>query len=114
MATKPTTPKYLDWFEYPIQFTRDDQWTTFSNTRRYPLVLDPTVAGVQFTNVLIDGGTGLNINFASTLWKIGLNFTNLLIPTDAPFYGIMLGKAAMPLKQVTLPITFGTPANYRT
>ena len=28
MATEPTTPRYMDWSEYPIQFTREDQWTT--------------------------------------------------------------------------------------
>jgi len=46
--------------------------------------------------VLIDGGAGLNIIFADTLKKIGLDFTNLLTPTDVPFYGIVPGKAAFP------------------
>ena len=30
------------------------------------------------------------------------------------FYGIVPGKAAMPLGQITLLVTFGTPSNYRT
>ena len=62
--------------------------------------------------VLIDGGTGLNIIFAVTLKKIGLDFTSLLNPTDVPFYGIVPGKAAMPLGQFTLPVTFRTPNNF--
>jgi hypothetical protein len=49
------------------------------------------------TKVLIDGGAGLNIIFADTLWKIGLDFAGLLTPTDIPFYRIVLSKAAMPL-----------------
>jgi hypothetical protein len=52
--------------------------------------------------VLIDGDAGLNIIFAATLKKIGLDFTSLLTPTDVPFYGIVPGKAAMPLGQITL------------
>jgi len=64
--------------------------------------------------VLIDGGAGLNIIFAETLQKIGLNYMDQLKPTDIPFYGIVPGKAAMPLGQITLPVTFGTQSNYRT
>jgi hypothetical protein len=47
--------------------------------------------------VRIDGGAGLNIIFADTLKKIGLDFTSQLTPTDVPFYGIVPGKAVMPL-----------------
>jgi hypothetical protein len=66
------------------------------------------------TKVLIDGGAGLNIIFADTLRKIGLDFAGLLTPMDVPFYGIVPGKAAMPLGQITLPVNFGTSDNYRT
>jgi hypothetical protein len=38
----------------------------------------------------------------------------LITPTGIPFYRIVPGKAVMPLKQITLPVTFGTQANYRT
>ena len=40
-----------------------------------PLVLDPVVAGVRLTKVLIDGGSGLNILFASTMRQMRLEFT---------------------------------------
>jgi hypothetical protein len=66
------------------------------------------------TKVLIDGGAGLNIIFVDTLRKIGLDFAGLLTPTDVPFYGIVPSKAAMPLGQITHPVTFGTLDNYRT
>ncbi|XP_004977769.1 uncharacterized protein LOC101784530 [Setaria italica] len=36
-----------------------------------------------------------------------------LHPSEAPFHGIVLGKRAMPLRQIDLPITFWTPSNYR-
>ena len=62
--------------------------------------------------VLIDGGAGLNIIFADTLKKMGLDFTSLLTPIDAPFYGIVPSKAAMPLGQITLLVMFGNPNNF--
>jgi hypothetical protein len=64
--------------------------------------------------VLIDGGAGLNIIFVNTLRKIGLDFEGLLTPTDVPFYKIAPSKAAMPLGQITLLVTFGALDNYRT
>jgi hypothetical protein len=43
-----------------------------------------------------------------------LDFARLITPTGIPFYGIVPSKAAMPLGQITLPVTFGTQANYQT
>jgi hypothetical protein len=45
---------------------------------------------------------------------MGLDFTGLITPIEIPFYVIVPGKAVMPLRQITLPVTFGTQANYRT
>jgi hypothetical protein len=56
----------------------------------------------------------LNIIFANTLKKIGMDFTSLLTPIDIPFYGIVPDKAAMPLRQIMLPVTFGNPNNFQT
>lgn len=72
------------------------------------------VAGAQLTDVLIDDGARLHIKFASMLRKMGLDITNVLTPTDAPFYRIIPGKAAIPLSQVTLLVTFNMMENYRT
>ena len=60
------------------------------------------------------GGAGLNIIFSEMLRKMGLQLAGMITPTSTPFYGIVPGKAAMPLGQITLPVTFGTPSNYRT
>ena len=67
MAIEPATPRYLKCSEIPISFSRVDQWISFSNPGRYPLVLDPTVAGAKLSKVLIDGGSDLNVIFADTL-----------------------------------------------
>jgi hypothetical protein len=66
------------------------------------------------TKVLIDGGAGLNIIFSKTLRKMRLDFAMLITPMGIPFYGIVPSKAAIPLGQITLPVTFGTQANYQT
>ena len=76
--------------------------------------MGPTIAGVAVTKVLIDGGAGLNIIFADTLKGMNLDCEGLMTPTSTPFYGIVPGRAAMPLGQITLPVTFGTPDKYRT
>ena len=83
-----------------------------TNTSHYPVILGPTIAGITVPKVLIDGGVGLTIIFVDTLKKIGLDFTSLLTPIDVPFYGIVPDKAAMPLRRITLPVTFGTPNNF--
>jgi hypothetical protein len=114
MAAELAVPRYLNWSQYPIQFSREDQWTSIGNAGLYPLVLDPTIAGMTVTRVLINGGAGLNIIFSKTLKKMGLDFAALITPTGIPFYRIVPSKAAMPLGQITLPVTFGTQANYRT
>jgi hypothetical protein len=101
MSIEPAVPRPLRWSEVPISFSRDDQWTSFSEPGKFPLVLDPVVAEVKLTKVLIDGGSGLNLIFVSTLKKMGLDFKDMLVPSKSPFYSIV-------------PVTFGTRENYRT
>ena len=85
IAAEPATPKYLNWSQYPIQFSREDQWTSVGNAGYYPLVLDPTITGMTITKVLIDGGAGLNIIFLETLRKMGLQLIGMITPTITPF-----------------------------
>jgi hypothetical protein len=114
MSVEPAAPQPLHWSEVSISFSRDDQWTSFSEPGKFPLVLDPVVAEVRLTKVLIDGGSGLNLIFASTLRKMGLDFMDMLVPSKSPFYGIVPGNAVHPLGTVVLPVTFGMRENYRT
>jgi hypothetical protein len=89
MSIEPAVPTPLRWSEVPITFSRADQWTSFSEPGRFPLVLKPVVAGSRLNKVLIDGGSGLNVLFAKTLKKMGLDITNMLTKSSAPFYGIV-------------------------
>jgi hypothetical protein len=114
LSVEPGIQKPLRYSEVPISFCRDDQWTSFSELGKLPLVLDHVVAGSQLTRVLIYSGSGLNLLFASTLKKMGLDISKMLAPSRAPFYGIVPGNAAIPLGSVVLPVTFGTKDNYCT
>jgi hypothetical protein len=114
MFVELVVPRPLRWSEVPILFSCDDHLTSFLEPGKFPLVLDRVVAEVKLTRVLIDGGSGLNLIFASTLRKMGLDLTDMLVPSKSPFYGIVLGNAMHPLGMVVLPVTFGTRENYRT
>jgi hypothetical protein len=114
MSLEPAAPRPLCWSEVPISFSHDDQWTSFSKPGKFPLVLDPVVAEVRLTKVLIDSGSGLNLIFTSTLRKMGLDFKDMLVPSKSPFYDIVPGNAAHPLGMVVLPVTFSTRENFRT
>ena len=73
----------------------------------------PIVSTKHLTKVLMDGGSGLNIMYAETLDAMGIDRARIW-PTGAPFHGIVIGKQAMPLGLIDLPITFGDLSNYRT
>ena len=79
-----TDPKYLDWLEHPITFSRANQWADIPYPGRFPLVQDPTIRNMRFKKVLIDGGSALNILFARALTELGL-MKDDLIPVDSPF-----------------------------
>jgi hypothetical protein len=66
MSIEPAVPTPLRWSEVPITFSRADQWTSFSEPGRFPLVLKPVVVSSKLNKVLIDGGSGLNVLFTKT------------------------------------------------
>jgi hypothetical protein len=115
LSIEPAVPTPLRWSEVPITFSRADQWTSFSEPARFPVVLKLVVAGSRLNKVLIDGGSGLNVLFTKTSKKMKLDITHMLSKRTSPFYGIVPGNAAIPLGSVVLPVTFGeTRENYRT
>ena len=107
LKMEPTVQKPLKHSETPITFSREDQWTSFSEPKKFPVVI-----GSILTRVLIDGGSGLNLIFMSTISKMGLDISDKLKPSKAPLYGIVPGNASFPVGTVVLPVTFGTPNNY--
>jgi hypothetical protein len=112
---EPAVSAPLRWSELPITFSRAGQSTSFSEPGRFPLVLKPVVVGSRLNEVLIDGGSGLNVLFTKTLKKMKLDITDVLTKNVSPFYDIVPGNATIPLGSVVLAVTFGeTRKNYCT
>ena len=53
-------------------------------TGRFPLVLDATIKKVLFREVLVDGGSALNLLFTGALKELGLGIEDLT-PFDSSF-----------------------------
>ena len=49
LSVEPTIQRPLKYSEVPISFSREDQWTSFSEPGIFPLVLDPVVQGSKLT-----------------------------------------------------------------
>ena len=111
MFKHPVEP--LRWSETPVTFDRRDHWVHLPRPGAYPLVVSPVVSQVCLAKVLVDGGSALDIIFASTLESMGYDVTSLF-PSDQAFYGIIPGAGSTPVSRATLPVTFGTRDNYRT
>jgi hypothetical protein len=75
-------------------------------------VVDPVIGNARFSKVLMDAGSSLNILYVHTLRLLGIRLDQLR-PSTTPFHGVTLGKRVQPLRQIDLPVWFGTPDNFR-
>jgi hypothetical protein len=105
-------PVYLDWSDKPITFDQGDHLDYVPSPGRYPLVVDPIIDNVRLSKVLMDGGSNLNIIYAETLELLGVDWSEIRAGA-APFHGIALRKRILPIRQIDLPVCFGTPSNFR-
>jgi hypothetical protein len=69
-------------------------------------VVSLIIGTTHLSKVLMDGGSGLSILYICTLDRMGILQSHLR-PSNAPFYGIVPRKEAMPLGRIRLDITFG-------
>jgi hypothetical protein len=110
-ATSPPAP--YRWSEHPITFTRADQWLNFDHLGKYLLLVDPVIRESRVKKVLVDGGSNINVTFPRTLQGLGVHLKELH-ESDTPFFGIVPTEGEYPLGHIYMPVTFGTPENYRT
>lgn len=59
----------------------------------------------------MDGGSGINIMYTSTMHKMGLPLTGLR-PSPTHLNGIVPEKKAEPLGQINLEVIFGCKDNF--
>lgn len=76
-------------------------------------MVKPTINNCRVNQVLIDGGSSLNILFTSTLDEMQVPRTKVR-SVRYSFHGIVPGSSAKPISQVSLPLIFGSPSNFRT
>jgi hypothetical protein len=81
------------------------------NPGQYPLVVDPVIGNARFSKVLMDGDSSLNILYAHTLQLVGISLDQLW-PSTMPFHGVVQGNRVQPLRQIDLPVRFGTANNF--
>jgi hypothetical protein len=110
-ATSPPAP--YRWSEHPITFTRVDQWLNFDHLGKYPLLVDLVIRESRVKKVLVDGGSRINVTFPRTLLGLGVALKELH-ESDTPFFGIVTTEGEYSLRHIYMPVTFGTPENYRT
>jgi hypothetical protein len=101
----------LRWSSVPLTFDAADHPDRTTGVGVLPLVVSPTINNTRVTKMLVDGGAGLNLLSARVFKQLQVP-AGRLCPTGT-FQGIIPG-ATQPLGKVELPVTFGTPANFRT
>ena len=109
MATTSAPAPYW-WSEYPITFSRADQWLNFDHPGKYPLLVDPVIRESRVKKVLVDGGSSINVTSPRTLLALGVALKDLT-ESDTPFFGIVSTEGEYPLGHIYMPVTFGTPEN---
>ena len=76
------------------------------------MVVNPIINGLQFTNVLMDGGSDLNLLYQDTVRKLGVNPVVIHLGNTS-FQGVTPGSDTPSMGSLTLEVTFGSPDNFR-
>ena len=99
--------------DIPITRDHSDHPGYILHTRTYALVVSPIVDKYKLSKVLMDGGSSINILYVDTLKRMGLSVSQLN-HSNVKFHGIVPGRQASSMGQITLPVTFGNLDNFRT
>jgi hypothetical protein len=99
------------WMETSIPFDASDCPKNILAVGQLPLVVSPTIANIRLYHVLVDGGAAFNIISLVAFQKLQISMSRL--SSSCPFLGVGPGSI-IPRGSISLPVTFGTPENYRT
>ena len=106
----PAEPR--DWMSKPITFDHLDYSRSIRNAGWTALILDPIIDGLQFTQVLMDGGSDLNLLYPNTIRKLGIDLTKIR-HSRTSFKGVTPGPYAKCTGSLLLEVVFGSPDNFR-
>ena len=76
------------------------------------MVLDPIIDGLQFTQVLMDGGSDINLLYQDTIRRMGIDPTKIR-RSSTSFKGVTPGLYANCTGSVLLEVVFGSSDNLR-
>ena len=76
------------------------------------MVVNPIINGLQFTKVLMDGGSDLNLLYQDTIHILGVN-PALIRRSKTSFRGATLGPDTQTTGSISLEVKFGSPDNFR-
>jgi hypothetical protein len=113
LVATTSAPAPYQWLENRITFTQADQWLNFDHPGKYPLLVDPVIRESKVKKVLVDERSSINVTFPRTLLGLGVALKEPH-ESDTPFFGIVPTEREYPLGHIYMPVTFGTPENYRT
>src|SRR4051794_24964666 len=111
-ATMEIAPEYLNWSEQNITFSRADNPPSVPQPGHAALVVEAQIGEYSMSKVFMDGGSGLNLLFASTLRAMNIA-TSALSTSNTAFHGIIPTEPAYPLGKISLLVVFSQPSNFR-
>jgi hypothetical protein len=76
------------------------------------LVVEAQIGEFSMSKVFMDGGSGLNLIFTSTVRNMGIT-TKMLEESNTCFHGIVPTLLAYSLGKISLNVIFGKPDNFR-
>ena len=95
----------------PITFDHQDYSRSVRNTGGIALVLDPIIDGLQFTQVLMDGGSDINLLYQDTIRRMGIDPTKIR-HSNTSFEGVTPGPYAKCTSSVLLKVVFDSPDKF--
>src|SRR4051812_27711531 len=108
VTAPPTIPEYLSGLESCITFSRSDHPRQIPRPGHAALVLEAQIRGFEMSHVFMDGGSGINLMFASTLAAMRIPLCSLE-QSDTMFQCIVPGKGIYPMGKIWLDIIFASP-----
>jgi hypothetical protein len=94
-----------------ISFDTSDCPKSMAGAEQLPLLVSPTIVNIKLYHVLIDGGAAMNLISLAAFKKLQILMSKL--QPSCPFSGVGL-VPVIPRGCISLPVTFGTPENFRT
>jgi hypothetical protein len=111
-GTMANVPEFIDWSAQSILFSRTDHPMSILRPGHVAFVVEAQIGGFSMSKVFMDGGSGLNLIFASTVKTMGIA-VDMLQESDTCFHGIVPTLPAYPLGNISLNVVFRKPDNFR-